>query len=287
MQFEAIGTHWEIEVYDTLAASQLTNLRRAVEKRIETFDKTYSRFRDDSTLMQLAQKAGRYRLPDDAQSLFALYRSLYDITGGRVTPLIGDTLVDAGYDASYSLQPQEHIRAAARWEDTLDYTYPFISTTKPVVIDVGAAGKGHLVDIVGELLRHQDINNFLIDAGGDMLRHTTSAEPIRIGLEHPRNPGQAIGVVYLGSESICGSSSNRRAWGDMHHIIDPESTQPVQQVIATWTTAKSALLADGLATALFFTPAEELHQHFTFEHLMIYADLTYHSSPGLQADIFA
>ena len=52
--FEAIGTQWDIEFLQETTSVELESLRIAILKRIETFDHTYSRFRDDSLLMQLA-----------------------------------------------------------------------------------------------------------------------------------------------------------------------------------------------------------------------------------------
>ena len=52
----------------------------------------------------MARAAGQYHLPDDAKPMFDLYYKLYAATDGKCTPLIGQVLVDAGYDANYSLQ---------------------------------------------------------------------------------------------------------------------------------------------------------------------------------------
>src|SRR5690348_14240178 len=97
-RFDAIGTAWTIEIFEPLSASQRSQLEQAIMRRIGQYDKDYSRFRDDSLIAAMSKKAGKYTLPDDAKPLFELYRQLYEATGGAVTPLIGQTLSDAGYD---------------------------------------------------------------------------------------------------------------------------------------------------------------------------------------------
>ncbi|MBV6760325.1 FAD:protein FMN transferase [Rhodococcus opacus] len=54
--------------------------------------------------------------------------------------------------------------------------------------DVGAAGKGYLVDLVSRTLTEEGIDRFLVDASGDM-RHR-GAEAVRVGLEHPGFPAE-------------------------------------------------------------------------------------------------
>ena len=38
------------------------------------------------------------------------------------------------------------------------------------MIDVGAAGKGYLVDLVCDILRHEGLTEFAVDASGDLRR---------------------------------------------------------------------------------------------------------------------
>src|SRR5947209_20110339 len=94
-QFDAIGTAWSIDVFQPVTDDEAAALQFAVQERIEAFDAAYSRFRSDSMVSEMAVRPGNYQLPEDAQPLFDLYLKLYQLTGGSVTPLIGNTLSDA------------------------------------------------------------------------------------------------------------------------------------------------------------------------------------------------
>jgi thiamine biosynthesis lipoprotein len=286
ISFDAIGTHWEIDIDHKLSDVEIRHVSQKIEDTIELFDRSYSRFRNDSAMMQLARKPGTYRLPADAKPLFDFYQELYESTDGKVTPLIGSVLSDAGYDAAYTLKPKKKIAAAPNWEDAITYTYPDITIKTPVIIDVGAAGKGYLIDIIGNQLRSAGIKNFLIDAGGDMLRADETAGTARIGLEHPLDPKLAVGVIELGNGSVCGSAGNRRAWAGLHHIMDPNTAQPARDVIATWVVTETAMVSDGLATALFFTPAHQLQKTFSFEYVLIRSDMSSEKSENLNVELF-
>ncbi len=259
-RFDAIGTVWRIDTPDELTAEA----RAAVSVRIDRFDRDWSRFRKDSLVSRIAGTSGggRYALPDDAPALLGWYRRLYEATGGRVSPLVGRTLETLGYDSAYRLTPAS---AASRapvpaWSDAVAWDGTHLDVAQPVVLDVGAAGKGYLVDIVGDLLAELGAGTSIVDAGGDLrVRGDVS---LRVGLEHPRDPSKVIGVVELRDGSLCASASNRRAWGDgLHHVLDAVTGVPTTTVIATWVLAPDALHADGLATALFFDADPDLYRH--------------------------
>ena len=254
--------------------------------RVEAFDRAYSRFREDSLVTRIATTPGSYELPADAAPLFDLYRRLYEATGGALTPLVGRALETMGYDRAYSLRAGPERAAVPRWEDAVAWNGRELTTVRPVVLDVGAAGKGYLVDIVGGVLAAGGVTAFVIDASGDIVHR--GDVPLRVGLEHPLDSTRAIGVVELSNGSLCASASNRRAWGDgLHHIIDATTGLPVRSVIATWAVAATGLEADGLATALFLAEPSVLAEHFDFDYVRMFADGRVDSSPTLNGDLFA
>ena len=105
--FKAIGTTWKIDIYEKFSDEILSHIMA----RIELFDKAYSRFREDSLVTEISKSAGNFTLPDDAKLMMDLYRDLYVRTDGLVTPLIGQLISDAGYDAKYSLKAKEKFYA--------------------------------------------------------------------------------------------------------------------------------------------------------------------------------
>ncbi|MFZ1250073.1 MAG: FAD:protein FMN transferase [Candidatus Microsaccharimonas sp.] len=261
-RFAALGTEWEI-VTDT---PLLETAKASVVKTIENFDKTYSRFRKDSLVYAISKAEGEYIFPENARDVFDFYEDLYEISNGYVTPLIGATLEDMGYDSSYSLRPNSSIRITPKLS-VLDRRANTITVNQPVVIDIGAAGKGYLVDLVVEQLISYGHKDFVVDASGDMRCVGKKLE--RVGLENPLNTNEVLGVVPLQNKALAASATNRRAWQGLHHIIDPKTSKPVDGVIATWVIADTAMIADGLATALFFCDQKQLAKRYTYEYMLI------------------
>jgi thiamine biosynthesis lipoprotein len=282
-QFEAIGTVWNIDIHQTKAP--LSDLLEIIQEYIDGFDKNYSRFRADSLVTHMSKKADSYKLPSDARPMLDLYHQLYQITDGAMTPLIGQTLSDAGYDAGYSLKPKP-LAQPPSWEAVLDYSFPKLKLLCPALLDFGAIGKGYLVDLVANLLKQCDIQNFCVDAGGDMVYQNKTDQPLRVGLEHPDNAGQVIGVAHISNQSLCGSSGNRRAWEAFHHIMDPRTLTSPHHIKAAWVVADTTLLADGLTTALFFVEPEKLKKHYNFEYAIVHEDYSLERSEKFPAEFF-
>ena len=284
-RFEAIGTAWNITIPAELEPAKHEALYQDITKRIREYDKAYSRFRDDSLISEMALHAGEYELPADAPPIFALYKKAYDLTGGKVTPLIGSVMEEAGYDKSYSLIPKT-LHTPPSWEETMVIEGRKLTLKQPALIDIGAAGKGYLIDLVAGVILGHGQRSFTIDAGGDIIHRSETREVVRIGLENPSDVSEVIGAVTLGNESICGSAGNRRAWGKYNHIINPLTLESPGEILATWVIAETALLGDMLATCLFFVPPETLLPHFIFTYIVLNKDFSLRHSPGMNAEFY-
>lgn len=284
--FESIGTFWQIDIEGDIPPDALSALQELIHQRIELYDKTYSRFRDDSLITTIAKQSGTYRLPPDSHDLFNIYLQMYNSTGGAVTPLIGQLLSDAGYDATYSLKPKEYLSPPLPWEDVISYKDNALTMKKPGLLDFGAAGKGHLIDIIGELIEEHGYHSYCVDAGSDIRHRTNEEKYLTVGLEHPTYTKQILGIAKLRNASLCGSAGNRRAWGDFHHILDPRTLKPVDSVLAVWTVASTTILADSLSTCLFFVEPSKLKEEYTFEYVLVRPDFSVEHSKEFPGELF-
>ncbi|HET9098492.1 MAG TPA: FAD:protein FMN transferase [Candidatus Saccharimonadales bacterium] len=266
--FVGIGTSWKVVIYDDMDIEAFNLVKEKVKKRVEDFDQNYSRFKGNSLIGLIAKKAGTYPMPEDFNKLYSFYKKMYKITNGQVTPLIGQTIADLGYDANYSFKEKHQLNPVPEWEEVMDFDGSNLKVKRPVLLDFGAAGKGYLVDEVALVLNNLGVNAYCIDASGDILYENPKRQ-ISIGLEDPVDPNLAIGVVEINSGSVCGSAINRRKWLNHNHIIEPISQKSVTDKVATWALAKSAMLADGLATSLFFVEPLVLKRHFSFEYVTL------------------
>lgn len=280
-EFPALGTGWSISSELPLGSATVALVRA----RVESFDQTYSRFRSDSLVAQLHRQPGTHCFPDDSIALFALYRQLYDCTNGAVTPLTGSALDYLGYGIGYRLSPAGEPTPVPSWDDVMSIDGSTVTTSEPVLLDFGAAGKGHLVDLLARLLTERGITDYVIDASGDLIHHGSTPE--QVGLENPQDPRQVIGVAHVSNRALCASATTRRCWGEnLHHIIDPATGLPTVGVIATWVSHSSCATADGLATALFLTEPEQLSRAFDYSFVKMNQDGSLNYSSNFDGELF-
>ncbi|MBT9605630.1 FAD:protein FMN transferase [Microbacterium sp.] len=279
--FDAIGTSWAIET-----AHPLSSVARAgVAVAVDGFDREWSRFRDDSLVSALAEgRTASVVAPADTDAMLALYDELDAATRGAVNPLVGDALARLGYDARLTLTPRGAAEPAPAWRDVLTWGSGILSMSRPAMLDVGALGKGRLVDRVLDIVRAHTDGDVIVDGSGDL---AVRGAPVRIGLEHPYDPERAIGVVTVRDGALCASAITRRAWGDgLHHVLDARTGAPVRAYAATWAVADTAMRADALATALFFDGGAELAAAWGATWVRMRTDGRVEWSPGFEGEIF-
>ena len=283
-QFEAIGTRWEVVTAHELPGA----VRDATMRVIEAFDRAWSRFREDSTVSDLARRPRRIPAPVDAVAMLDAYAALCDATAGAVNPLVGDVLERRGYDAAYSFRDSGAVAAPSAWQDLLTWQDGFLELRQQATIDVGALGKGRLVDLVLGVVGAAVGGDLVVDAGGDLAMR---GAPQRIGLEHPFDPRSAIGVWEVTDAALCASATNRRAWpgatgAGLHHVLDARTGEPVRTIAATWAVAADAMTADAIATALFFEGGPRIALDWGVEWVRMTTDGRVEWSPGCRADLF-
>lgn len=279
-RFDAIGTQWCIET----AAPLDESARALVDSAVAGFDREWSRFRTDSLVAELAAGAGTVPAPADAADMLDAFAVLDRATDGAVNPLVGASLEARGYDSAYSLVDQGALAAPRDWRRLLSWSDGVLRLTQPALIDVGALGKGRLVDRTLQVLQPCVEGPLVIDASGDLVVRGTTE---RIALEHPFDPRRAIGVVEVADAALCASAISRRAWGDgLHHVLDARTGEPVRTIAATWAIAGTAMRADAIATALFFDGGPKLADEWGVEWVRMTTDGRVEWSPGSTAELF-
>lgn len=287
-QFERIGTKWEIDFYEFLPPDKYEQIQAQILRTIGDFESKYSRFIKTSFLSQLKYKTGIFNVGDEFISILKIYFDLNDLTQGKFTPLIGQTLEEAGYDADLSFQASQLSKLPPLKKAIKILGANNIEILTPVSLDFGGVGKGYIVDRISEFLSNS-LQAFSINAGGDIYFYNKlNDEKLRVGLEHPGNFHKLIGLVELeGNSSICSSSGNRRSWGEFHHILDLDTGTSPGGIIATWVIAESTLIADTICTALFLISPDAFKDFDSKpEYFVINADYSLTYSKNFKAEVF-
>ncbi len=109
------------------------------------------------------------------------------------------------------------------------------SNNASVQLDLGGYAKGYALDVGLAYLRAQNINNALINIGGNIIALGKHGDkPWRVGIQHPRQPN-AIASVNLPSGWAIGTSGDYQRYFELDgkrycHIINPATGYPVQGI---------------------------------------------------------
>ncbi|MDQ6954654.1 MAG: FAD:protein FMN transferase [Mariprofundaceae bacterium] len=130
-------------------------------------------------------------------------------------------------------------------------------STSNCQLDFGAIAKGYAIDRGIAVLRQYDIQNAMINAGGDMrLIGKHGSKDWRIGIRDPRHKDEIIATLSLhGDVSIVTSGDYERYFmyqgQRYHHILEPKTGWVSRHSQSTTVIAANAMLADAWSTALF------------------------------------
>jgi thiamine biosynthesis lipoprotein len=125
-----------------------------------------------------------------------------------------------------------------------------------LLIDLGAIAKGRAVDLAVQMLRARGLDNFIVNAGGNLRAVGSAAgRPWKVAIQNPRGAGALAWLTAAGDESLSTSGDYQRFvtidGRRYQHIMDPRSGWPVAGTEAITVIAKDATLADAASTALF------------------------------------
>lgn len=119
-------------------------------------------------------------------------------------------------------------------------------------IDLGAVAKGYIADRLGEYLREKNVQDAIIDLGGNILL----IGEFTVGVRNPFKPDELFAKITLKDKSAVTSGAYQRYFEyegkRYHHIIDPRSGQSAQSGLASVTViSSSSETADALSTAIY------------------------------------
>jgi len=203
------------------------------------------------------QQRGSAEIPASLAQLLELGKRYHDASGGLFNPALGKLIAAYGF---HDGNPNEQAIAAIRRDipdmDDLRIDGNYASSSNPdLQIDLGAIAKGYAIGQVGDFLERNGIDNYLINAGGDLLvAGTRFGKPWRIGVQNPFAPGVVASVELEGKHSLFTSGNYARSYfqGDTlrHHIIDPRSGAPARGQSSATVLVSDPVRADVAATVL-------------------------------------
>lgn len=126
-------------------------------------------------------------------------------------------------------------------------------------LDMGAVAKGYIADRLIEHFKKNNVNDVIIDLGGNVAllgEHT-------VGIRNPFSPDEVFAVIQLKDKSAVTSGAYQRYFihnqKRYHHIIDPRTGMCADSGVASVTVVSpSSMWADALSTSIFILGEDAL-----------------------------
>lgn len=244
----------------SIVAGNYNDAQEAIQScfdRMTYLESLFSRFNPDSQLSKLNQ-FGTVSVNDpvfgnlirQALKLSELTTGAFDITIKPVLDL---------YLAGKGLPPDQ---AIAETLPLVDYRNVHVDNREVwldnpgMEITLDSIAKGFIVDEAVLILEDMGIGNVLVEAGGDLLANGTNQDqsPWRIGIQSPRHVQSGmIAKVRISGQAVATSGDYMQTFTNdfaNHHILDPRTGYSAPELASVSVLAPSAMMADGLATAL-------------------------------------
>ncbi len=163
--------------------------------------------------------------------------------------------------------------------------------------NLGGIAKGFAVQRAAEIADSMGIYGVLVEAGGDISVRgfREDGNLWKIGIQHPREPGEIVAVINLKNKAICTSGDYQRfsfvQGTRYHHVIDPSDLSPSRGAISSTVICERAEDADALSTAFMILNLEESKKAAKFfgaEFLVAFEKdsvIHFYASPGFSDNV--
>jgi thiamine biosynthesis lipoprotein len=273
------------------------DLQPAIEAELQKVDDALSMFNNRSTIARI----NRGESPDLSDvpmftDVFKLAEETSRETGGAFDITVAPLVNEWGFGFKRGVPPTKQVIDSLR--QLVNYQHVqlvehngalYIRKTNPhIMLDCSAIAKGYGSDVVARFFRKNDIQNFMIEIGGEIVTSGLNDKhaPWKIGITKPRNDSlninQDIQTILNVTDKAMATSGNYRNFyyknGKKYaHTIDPKTGYPVQHnILSSTVLSNSCAKADAYATAFMVLGLDKakgiLDRHPDLMAYFIYAD---------------
>ena len=242
--------------------------------RLEALEVRYSRYRDESIVSVINQRAGSgvfteidsetRALLDLAGRLWDASRGLFDITSGPLRQA-WDFRADGAADPTQI----ESARQLVGWDKIEWQASSLHLPTQGMEIDLGGLAKEYAADSAISLMRSLNVSSALIELAGDVatIGNSEDGTPWRVGIQNPDGVG-SLCTVQLSNAAIATSGNYARRIdyeGKQYgHLLNPKTGWPVAGPNSVSVLDSHCLTAGAVATVACLHSEE--HAHAWLEH---------------------
>lgn len=278
--FNAFGTYGKITFWHPDKDTAEETGEEIVEQ-LQTLSRRLNIFTEDSELSQLNSNAASapFKCSPRLWQVLQKARRAYEQTDGSVDISIGPLMdlwgFHGGTEKKYPSAREVADKKALCGLDKVDFNEEEkkVVFSKPgMYLDLGAIAKGYALDLAVETAVGRGIEQGIIDIGGNIYvfpKPPPNRENYHVGIRAPHGKDDLLAKVEVTDCFIATSGNYENAYQldgkTVHHIIDPDTGYPVENIASVTALAETGVQSDAFSTAVFIK-GWDFAQQLCIEH---------------------
>jgi len=269
------GTSYSIQFYtssNSNYSNEIINIFNDIDISMSTYNK--------KSIISKVNNNQNVILDSHFQNVFHSSKKIYELTDGRFDLSIGLFVNYWGFGPEkFMIDPD------IKKGDPLNYLFSKTGMDKFKIIDdklirpndsyidFNAIAKGYAVDVIGKFLKDKQIDNYLIEIGGEIKTLGTNInknKPWIVAIDMPRFDGDRSNYssLELNDISLASSGTYRKfkidSMGNRYaHIINPLTGHPTKtKILSVTVKASTCIEADAYATAIHTMKISDIEEFF-------------------------
>ncbi|MDV7186146.1 FAD:protein FMN transferase [Lutibacter sp. TH_r2] len=211
----AIGTTFSIKYL----GDSTIDFESKIDSLITAVNKSTSTYIPTSDISKINNGDSTVVVDEIFKEVFKKSYKIYKETEGQFDPTVGILVNAWGFGPKKTLQKL----SATKVDSLLQYVgldkikiekNRVIKESSEVYLDFNAIGKGYLVDVIGRMFEKNNVENYLVEIGGEIRARGFNQKsiPWRVAIEKPNfdNTRSFVTAISLKNESIATSGNYRK-----------------------------------------------------------------------------
>jgi thiamine biosynthesis lipoprotein len=259
---DALGTTYNIILDSRLDKSDLSKSIDSIFNVINNSMSTYL----ESSIISNVNKNIKTQLDEHFIKVFNKSKEVWEESDKYFDPTVG-ILVNAYGFGPLVLSDDIDVSSIESLKYLVGFDKVFLNNNNEVVkenkdifIDFNSIAKGYSVDLIGEFLFEKQINNYLIEVGGEILAkgiNNQTKSTWKLGIQDPLNQDRYIQTVKLNNKALATSGNYRKfrldsKTGERYvHTINPiTGLTSKNNILSVSVISEDCITSDAWATAL-------------------------------------
>ena len=278
-------------VYNVKFKGGATILKEEIDQLLTDFNQSLSTYVSDSEISEFNQTGNFSYRSDYFLPVLEISNEVFEATSGAFDPTIGPLVQAWGFGNGKQVPDLDSsmvdsLKSIIGFENV---TYDLLSVSMPVnyQLDFSAIAKGYAVDVIGEFLEREGVEDYLVEIGGEVRCRglNDQLKSWSLGIEDPtvkKDVRKILAIVRLNNRSLATSGNYRNYYekdGQLYaHIIDPRTGYTAtHNLLSASVFAADCMKADAYATAFMVMGLEQskkvLNQQSNLDAILVFRDV--------------